>query len=223
METGETREYRKLRERMVHDQLVPRGITDKRVIEAMLAIPRHLFVPEPYRYRAYDDCALPTAEGQTISQPFMVAVMTQLLSLTGQERVLEIGTGSGYQSALLSVLSREVYSVERMEALAASARETLKSLGYENVETTHGDGTLGLPEHAPYDRILVTAAAPELPPALATQLAEAGIAVIPVGSRFTQVLQRVTKMDGKLMVEESVPCVFVPLLGDQGWPDKSDY
>ena len=204
---------------MADSQLIPRGISDRRVIEAMRRVPRHLFITESLRDRAYDDMALPAGEGQTISQPYMVAVMTELLALSGSEKVLEIGTGSGYQAAILAELSWEVYSVERISSLSEKAGETLKSLGYVNVHLRVGDGTLGWPEAAPFDRILITAGAPEIPGPLIEQLAEGGIILAPVGDRFSQQLIRTTKQKGQLKSEYHTPCVFVPLVGKYGWKE----
>ena len=212
-------DYHNLRRQMVETQLIPRGIKDKRVIEAMLKVPRHLFVREQDLYRAYDDMALPIGEGQTISQPYMVAKMTELLELKGDEKVLEVGTGSGYQAAVLGELAREVYSVERIESLARRAQEIIKKLGYDNVHIFTGDGSLGLQEHAPFDRIIVTAASPEVPKPLREQLSEGGILVAPVGSRFSQQLVRLCKRGNRFEEDYSTLCVFVPLIGAYGWED----
>lgn len=212
--------FERLRNLMVDTQLIPRGIGDARVLDVMRKVPRHLFMDESMRHRAYDDMALPVGEGQTISQPYMVAVMTELLALKGAERVLEIGTGSGYQAAVLAELSREVYTVERIQSLSDKAAATLHSLGYLNIHPAVGDGTLGLPEAAPFDRILVTAGAPEIPSPLVEQLAEEGILLAPVGDRSSQQLVRVRKEKGNLSKEFYTPCVFVPLVGKHGWgPD----
>ncbi len=208
-----------LRKQMVQTQLIPRGIRDERVINAMLKVPRHLFVREQDLYRAYDDMALPIGEGQTISQPYMVAKMTELLQLKGDEKVLEVGTGSGYQSALLGELAQEVYSVERVESLAKRAQRILSELGYDNVHIVVGDGSLGLPEQAPFDRIIVTAASPEVPEPLKEQLSEGGILVAPVGSRFGQQLVRLCKKGLRFEKDYSTMCVFVPLIGEYGWDD----
>jgi len=216
-------EFKKARELMVQSQLVPRGVKDKRVLDAMLRIPRHEFVPPKYRNRAYDDCALPIEEGQTISQPYMVASMTELLQLTGTETVLEIGTGSGYQSAVLSRLSSRVYTVERICPLGDSARERLARLGFNNVEVIAGDGSMGLPEHTPYDRIIVTAGSPKLPEPLTEQLTEGGIMVIPVGTETSQSLIRVKKSEGRLSEDYHTPCVFVPLVGKHAWSQDNRF
>ncbi|NOZ25991.1 MAG: protein-L-isoaspartate(D-aspartate) O-methyltransferase [Nitrospirae bacterium] len=212
-------DYEELRRLMVETQLVPRGIRDPRVLEAMLKVPRHLFVDEPMQHRAYDDMALPIGNGQTISQPYMVAVMTELLELKGNERVLEVGTGSGYQAAVLAVLAAEVYSIERVEALAVKAREHLRSLGYDNVHVITGDGTEGLPEKAPFDRIIITAGTPQVPEPLKEQLGENGILVAPVGARFSQQLIRLRKTADGITEEYHTPCVFVPLVGKYGWKE----
>lgn len=213
------KELQKERELMVSTQLVRRGIRDQRVLSAMREVPRHEFVPPDYRHRAYDDSALPIEARQTISQPYMVAVMTELLELTGTETVLEVGTGTGYQSAVLSRLAGSVYTMDRIGALSEPARQRLARLGYGNVEVFTGDGSKGLPEHAPYDRILVTAGAPELPGPLIEQLAGGGIIVIPVGSESSQSLLRVRKINGELIKDYHTPCIFVPLVGEHAWPE----
>ncbi|UCF32100.1 MAG: protein-L-isoaspartate(D-aspartate) O-methyltransferase [bacterium] len=206
---------------MVETQLVPRGITDERVLSAMRKVPRHLFVPEMQRGSAYEDHPLPIGEGQTISQPFMVAIMTQSLRLTGEETVLEIGTGSGYQTAVLAEIAGKVYSVERIASLTGTARKVLDSLGYRNVLVRLSDGTMGWEEYAPYDRILVTAGSPSVPQPLVDQLAPGGILVIPVGGDFSQELVRVTKReDGSTDEENLGGCVFVKLLGKHGWKER---
>ncbi len=210
-------DFQELRNLMVDSQLIPRGIKDPRVLGAMRKVPRHLFMDESMWHRAYEDMALPVGEGQTISQPYMVAVMTELLALKGDEKVLEIGTGSGYQAAILAELSRVVYTVERIDLLSRKAGQSLRNLGYGNIYFMVGDGTLGWPEAAPFDRILITAGAPEIPAPLVKQLAEGGIVLAPVGDRFSQQLVRVTKLKGKLSREFHTPCVFVPLVGEYGW------
>jgi len=212
-------DYEELRRLLVETQLIPRRIRDQRVIKAMLKVPRHLFVDEPLQYKAYDDMALPIGDGQTISQPYMVAVMTELLELKGNERVLEVGTGSGYQAAILAELAAEVFSIERMERLALRARERLRNLGYDNVHVITGDGTAGLPEKAPFDRIIITAGTPQIPEPLREQLADNGILVAPVGARFSQQLIRLRKEKGKITEEYHTPCVFVPLVGEYGWKE----
>lgn len=202
---------------MVETQIILRGVKDQRVINAMLKVPRHKFVPEELIYRAYDDMALPIGEGQTISQPYMVAVMTELLEPDINHRILEIGTGSGYQAAVLAEIAKEVYTIERVASLSERARTIIRELGYENIFFKIGDGTLGWPEEAPFDRIIITAAAPEIPQTLVDQLNDGGIIVAPVGSRYSQILLKGIKKKGSLITEESVPCVFVPLVGEKGW------
>ena len=202
---------------MVEKQIRRRGVGSPRVLEAMLAVPRHEYVPADFQEEAYADKPLPIGGGQTISQPFIVAAMAEALCLNGDGRVLEVGTGSGYQAAVLSLLAREVYSVESYTPLALAAQERLTRLGYTNVHVHNGDGSLGFPEGAPYDAILVTAAAPEIPPLLAGQLREGGRLVIPVGSRESQELLQVRKEDGKLCCRTLFDCRFVPLLGRYGW------
>lgn len=212
-------DFENLRNLMVDTQLIPRGIKDKRVLMAMRKVPRHLFLDESQWIRAYDDMALPIGEGQTISQPYMVAIMTELLELKGDEKVLEIGTGSGYQAAILSELSRHVYTIERVQSLSDRASKVLRSLGYDNVYLRVGDGTLGWPEEAPFDRIIITAACPEIPPPLIDQLNEKGIIIAPVGERFSQVLLKARKEKDKLIEDYHTPCIFVPLIGKYGWRD----
>jgi protein-L-isoaspartate(D-aspartate) O-methyltransferase len=209
--------YEEQRHLMVEEQLRARGIKDERVLKAMETVPRHLFVSEDLKDRAYDDCALPIGEGQTISQPYMVAIMTELLELKGDERVLEIGTGSGYQSAVLSMLCSEVFTVERIRLLAVKAQELLNRLGYKNVNVFISDGTLGLPEHAPFDAIIVTAGAPEIQEVYIKQLKVDGRLVIPMGSRFSQTLYQIKRTPSGIVTKTSTPCVFVPLVGRYGW------
>jgi len=206
-----------LRRRMVQEQLARRGITDARVLEAMGRVPRERFLPPALAAQAYDDCPQPIGERQTISQPYMVALMTQRLELQGDERVLEIGTGSGYQAAVLAEIGCIVYSVERRAALAARAAALLAELGYDRVQVTVGDGTLGHVAAAPFDRIVVTAGAPEVPRALREQLAEDGTLVIPVGSRSSQELVVVRRRGQSYSEERGTSCVFVSLVGAQGW------
>lgn len=213
----ENAELAEARARMVHQQLELRDIRDARVLDAMRRVPRHEFVPAEAREQAYADAPLPIGESQTISQPYIVALMTQMLELEPSDRVLEIGTGSGYQAAILAELSSAVYSLERIKRLADQARETLARLGYDNVEVVERDGSLGLPEQAPFDGIVVTAAAPKAPEALKRQLAESGHMLVPVGGRQGQMLERWTRRAGRIDVEDIVPVAFVPLLGDQGW------
>jgi protein-L-isoaspartate(D-aspartate) O-methyltransferase len=202
---------------MVEEQLVRRGITDARVLEAMRKVPRHLFVEEALRDRAYGDHPLPIGEGQTISQPYIVAIMTQLLHLTGSEKVLEIGTGTGYQTAVLAELARRVCSVERIASLAARARATLEAMGYTNVWVRTADGTFGWPDEAPFDRILVSAAAPAVPEPLFEQLVEGGRMVLPVGDPFAQTLTVVDRVGGEKKISADSGCVFVKLIGKYGW------
>jgi protein-L-isoaspartate(D-aspartate) O-methyltransferase len=210
-------EFAAARREMVEAQIRRRGVTSQRVLEAMLSVPRHEFVPAEFRGEAYADKPLPIGEGQTISQPYMVAAMTEALELSGSERVLEIGTGSGYQAAVLSLLAREVISIESQTSLALDAQERLTDLGYANVHVHNGDGSSGFPEGAPYDAILVTAAAPEIPPVLAGQLREGGRLVIPVGSQGSQQLVQARKENGELKSRVLFDCQFVPLLGRYGW------
>src|SRR4051812_38029770 len=205
---------------MVQQQIEARGVRDPRVLDAMRAVPRHLFVPEALRSRAYEDHALAIGEGQTISQPYMVAVMTEALAPEAHHRVLEIGTGSGYQTAILARLSGIVFSMERHPRLADLARRTLRSSDVTNVVIHVGDGTEGLPERAPFDRILVPAGAPAVPAALEAQLAAGGRLVIPVGPPGYQHLTTINRREGNAFERiETIGCVFVPLIGRQGWPD----
>ncbi len=208
------------RQDMVEGQLRKRAIRDERVLAAMLSVPRHEFVPTELAGEAYTDRPLPIGHEQTISQPFMVAAMAEALQLSGGERVLEIGAGSGYQAAVLSLLAREVHAVEMHEELAVASRERLRRLGYGNVQVHVGDGTLGWPEEAPFEAILVTAAAPEIPPPLAAQLAEGGRLVLPVGTAEEQRLLRVEKRAGALSTRRLYHCRFVPLVGKYGWKPK---
>ena len=205
------------RSRMVEEDLRRRGIHDPRVLDAMAAVPRHRFVPEEERPHAYEDRALPLELGQTISQPYMVAYMTQALRVRPTDRVLEIGTGSGYQTAVLARLAAEVLTVERIGDLQGAARDVLEEIGVDNVRFRVGDGTLGWPEHAPYDRILVTAGGPSVPPALRALLADGGVLVIPVGEPDLQELVAVTRAGDDYHTTALVGCRFVPLVGDEGW------
>jgi protein-L-isoaspartate(D-aspartate) O-methyltransferase len=205
------------RAEMIEYQLRRRGIRDQRVLEAMARIPRDRFVPESLSAHAYDDGALPIGNDQTISQPFVVATICALLGLHGSERVLDVGTGSGYQAAVLSELAAEVVTIERIPELAERARSTLADLCYRNVEVTVGDGSLGVPERAPFDAIAVAAAAPTIPPALFEQLAEGGRLVVPRGSRFGQELVLVARTSDGSTERTSIPCRFVPLVGDEGF------
>jgi protein-L-isoaspartate(D-aspartate) O-methyltransferase len=202
---------------MVEEQLRARGIVHERVLAAMERVPRELFVPEGYRARAYEDAALPIGEGQTISQPYMVARICEALALHGGEQVLDVGTGSGYQAAVLAELAGEVHTIERRPSLAARARAALVAAGYERVQVHVGDGTLGLPDHAPFAAIAVAAAAPEIPPSLYEQLEIGGRLVVPVGGRDGQELQLVVRSPEGPAVLRSVPCRFVPLVGREGF------
>lgn len=211
-------DFSAMRERMVRDQLAAKGISDKRVLDAFLKVPRHKFVPDSYIENAYSDFPLPIGSDQTISQPYMVALMTELLRVGKDHRILEVGTGSGYQLAILCELAREAYSVERMDNLAAKARLTLEGLGYKNFDIGVGDGTLGWHEHAPYNGIVVTAGAPGIPGSLLSQLAEGGRLVIPVGGSLGQILTLVERAGDSFKKTEICGCVFVPLVGKDGWP-----
>jgi protein-L-isoaspartate(D-aspartate) O-methyltransferase len=208
---------KRARERMVEEQLVSRGIGDTRVLEAMRKVPRHRFVPVDMQASAYEDRPLQIGHDQTISQPYMVAVMTEALELTGSEKTLEIGTGSGYQAALLAELSRHVYTVERLKELQDRARRILDALGYTNISYHVANGTLGWEEHRPYDAVMVTAGAPRVPPPLVEQLADGGRLLVPVGDRLGQVLTRLRKKGGRLEREHLGGCRFVALLGEEGW------
>lgn len=209
--------YVDLRRRMVESQLRGRSIRDERVLDAMARIPRHEFVSEEYKSQAYEDHPIPIGKSQTISQPFIVATSLQALSLKGTETVLEVGTGSGYQTALLATLAQKVYSIERHAALAASADAVLNELGINNVKIIVGDGSYGVPEFSPYNAILVSAAAPEIPRTLFEQLADEGRMVIPVGPPYSQELQLVRKQAGTPVVEVIEGCRFVPLIGAGGY------
>jgi len=202
---------------MVQEQLISRGIHDQRVLAAMREVPRHLFVDDAMQANAYGDYPLPIIDGQTISQPFIVAYMTQALQLTGTEKVLEIGTGSGYQAVILSRLCAKLYTVERLNNLLASSRRVFDRLHRYNIQSKFDDGTLGWPEYAPYDAIMVTAGGPEIPAPLVAQLADPGRMVIPVGDQDVQELQMVTKKDGLVQVELLERVRFVNLIGEHGW------
>lgn len=206
------------RERMVAEQLVRRGIQDPRVLDAMGRVPRHLFMDEALAGRAYGDYPLPIGESQTISQPYMVALMTEALDLVGHERVLEVGTGSGYQTAILAELCNKVLSLERIKRLADRAIRTLDNLGYHNVLIRVGDGSLGWAEEAPFDAILVTAASPAVPGALVEQLSLKGRLVVPVGDAYGQVLRKGVREEEGMRWSDLGGCVFVKLIGEQGWP-----
>lgn len=212
--------YAQLRRRMVDEQLRSRDIYDPLTLQAMGRVPRERFVREADRSRAYDDHAMAIGCGQTISQPYIVALMTQSLELTGKEKVLEVGTGSGYQAAVLAEIGCEVYTVERLARLSERAQRIIRELGYENVHFRVGDGTLGWPEEAPFDRIIVTAGAPSVPKALTEQLAAPGILVVPVGGEHLQRLLQVTKdEEGRLRQRHLCDCIFVKLIGEEGWEE----
>jgi len=211
--------FRKLREDMVKTQLISRGIFDKLVLNAMKKVPRERFIPKDLEGSAYDDCALPIGEGQTISQPYMVAIMTEKLGLSDGEKVLEIGTGSGYQAAILAEIAKEVITIERIPVIAERSRKIFDELGYTNIKVIVGDGTLGLPEKAPFGGIIVTAGSPDIPKPLVDQLSDGGKLVIPVGETFEQTLTVVTKHGSKIDIERSIGCVFVPLVGKYGWKE----
>jgi protein-L-isoaspartate(D-aspartate) O-methyltransferase len=214
--------FENARKRMVENQIVARGITDRRLIDAMLKVPRHLFVEEAMASQSYSDSALPIGEKQTISQPYMVALMTETLRLTGAEKVLEIGTGSGYQTAILAQLAARVYTIERIRSLALKARKALDSLGFLNVNLRIEDGTGGWEAEAPFDAILVTAGAPDVPRQFIDQLKTGGRLVIPVGTQLDQVLVRFTKgTDGSISREDLGNCRFVKLIGQFGWSTEN--
>mgnify|MGYP001594965979 CR=1 FL=1 len=213
--------FEELRRRMVQEQLELRGISDPRLLEAFRRVPRHLFVPPEQQAQAYEDHPIPIGAGQTISQPYMVALMVQLLKLQGHERILEVGTGSGYQLAILAELALEVYSIERLPELAAGALRRLEELGFLNVHISSGNGSLGWPEHAPYDGVVVAAGSPGIPQPLVDQLVDGGRLVIPVGSPQTQTLTLAEKRSGQVRLTALTQCVFVPLVGEHGWPAES--
>jgi protein-L-isoaspartate(D-aspartate) O-methyltransferase len=210
-------DYENLRKKMVQEQIIRRGIKDKRLIEVLYKLERHRFVPQNSRDSAYGDFPIPIGEGQTISQPYMVALMTECLSLKGDEKVLEIGTGSGYQTAILAELAKEVYSIERIESLKTKAEKILNELGYTNIKIKLGDGTLGWEEESPFDRIIVTAANRDIPPPLLEQLNDKGIMVIPLGDRFSQILTKIEKKGSQIIHQDICGCVFVPLIGKYGF------
>lgn len=207
------------RQDMVKQQLIPRGIRDPRVLEAMGKVPREAFVPDAMKTQAYDDRPLPIGKDQTISQPYIVALMTEALELKGTETVLEVGTGSGYQAAVLAELCHTVYTVERIESLLDNAKNILQDLGYNNIRYKVFNGTLGWPEYAPYDGIIVTAAAPRIPKPLLEQLAEGGRVLVPVGDRLGQSLIKVTRVDRGFFEKDLGGVRFVRLIGDYGWAE----
>ncbi len=213
-------QYSGQRLKMVEEQLVDRGIRDLRVMEAMSRIPRHLFVESSFQHKAYGDTPLPIGQNQTISQPYIQALMTEALKLRGNERVLEIGTGSGYQTALLAELAGQVFTIERIKPLARQAKQLLDSLGYTNINFKTFDGTYGWRDQGPYDAILVTAGAPELPKALLEQLKEGGKLLAPVGGPSQQKLLEVVRQGDKYNEKVLADCVFVPLVGKYGWPEE---
>lgn len=213
-------DFEALRSDLVEFQIKERGITDPRILDAFRKVPRHLFVPENMQAAAYDDFAMPIGSGQTISQPYMVAIMTEKLALIGAEKVLEVGTGSGYQAAILAELAKKVITVEKIAELSEKAGKVLLELGYMNVELKIGDGTEGYPPEAPYDGIIVTAACPAPPPPLIDQLAEGGRLVLPVGDRYLQNLTIIRKIGGTIETETSIGCMFVPLIGRFGFGPK---
>jgi protein-L-isoaspartate(D-aspartate) O-methyltransferase len=202
-----------MREKMVETQIKARGVKDPRVLSALLKVERHRFVPEEHLNSAYSDQPLPIGEGQTISQPYIVALMTELLELKGEEKVLEIGTGSGYQAAILGELAKEVYTIEIIESLASMAKKRLSEFGYQNIKVKAGDGYLGWPEAAPFDAIILTAAPDHIPRPLIEQLKEGGRMVVPVGT-YTQELKKIIKRSGKIETTDIIPVVFVPMTGE---------
>jgi len=206
-------DFKVMREKMVETQIKARGVKDPRVLSALLKVERHRFVPEEYLNSAYSDQPLPIGEGQTISQPYIVALMTELLELKGNEKVLEIGTGSGYQAAILAELAKEVYTIEIIESLASMANNRLLELGYQNVKVKSGDGYLGWPEAAPFDAIIITAAPDHIPKPLMDQLKEGGRMVVPIGT-YTQELKKIVKRSGKVETIDVVPVIFVPMTGE---------
>lgn len=213
--------YANLRNRMVDDQIISRGIHDEHLLDALRRLPRHWFISEEYADMAYSDGPLPIGHGQTISQPYIVALMTELLKLTGDENVLEVGTGSGYQAALLAFLARQVHTIERHASLAEKAETVLLRLGLTNVTVHVGDGSLGLPDYSPFQAIMVTAAAPQVPQPLFDQLDEGGRLVLPEGAAGGQVLDRWSRQGGKFEQEHITPVAFVPLRGEHGWKESN--
>lgn len=216
----EENEYTLARERMVRDQIVPRRISDERVLSAMRTVPRHRFVPPDLRHLAYTDAPLPIGHRQTISQPYIVALMTSLLELKEDDKVFEVGTGSGYQAAILAHIANQVFTIERIGEIADKTRELFQELGLKNIHVVDGDGSLGLEEEAPFDAIIVTAAAPKVPEPLKEQLADGGRMVLPVGGRKGQILELWKRKGRKLEKDRLAPVAFVPLVGDQGWESE---
>lgn len=223
LDEGHEADYTQARQAMVRDQLARRGIRDAEVLRVMGDVPRELFVPESMRDAAYEDRALPVGEDQTISQPYIVAYMTEKLEVRPGLRVLEVGTGTGYQAAILARLGADVFSVERIGSLLGSARRRLESMGLARIRLCCADGSLGWPRHAPFDRIIVTAGAPEVPPALIDQLSEGGRLVVPVGRSDAQTLVRVEKRAGRTTETVLLACRFVRLVGQQGWEPPDGY
>ena len=217
------KDYTNERLNMVDIQLAHRGISDKRVLDAMSKVPRHIFVPSEVVSIAYTDQPLSIGESQTISQPYMVALMSECLKLSGGEKILELGTGSGYQTAILAELGDLVYTMERISMLSIRAQGTLKDLGYKNIRFKTGDGTLGWPENAPYDGIMVTAGAPHVSQVLIDQLSDGGRIIIPVGNSFSQELVVVSKINKKIRTKNICGCMFVPLIGKYGWNSEQKY
>jgi len=211
------------RKSMVVYQLHARGIKSPDVLRVMENVPRHLFVPEDLRDYAYEDHPLSIGYGQTISQPYMVAIMTELLDLKPTDKVLEVGTGSGYQTAILAELAHTVISIERIRELAEEAEQRLTNLGYKNIKVICGDGSSGYPDESPYDAIIVTAGSPEVPESLKKQLNDGGRLVIPVGGSNLQVLLKITKIGNTFSIERHTSCIFVPLIGTEGWNNTSKY
>ena len=212
-------EYATARNRMVESQLISRGIKDARVLDTMRKVPRHRFVEEALYSQAYNDHPLPIGDKQTISQPYMVALMTEALDLRGPEKVLEIGTGSGYQTAILAELAEKIYSIERIRTLSNKAQRILDDLGYFNVVLKVGDGSLGLKEESPFDAIMVTAGSPDIPQPLVDQLAMGGRLVVPVGDRYTQALMKIVRVKEGITKTDLGGCRFVNLLGTHGWKE----
>jgi protein-L-isoaspartate(D-aspartate) O-methyltransferase len=206
-------DFKAMREKMVETQIKARGVKDPRVLSALLKVERHRFVPEEYLNSAYSDQPLPIGEGQTISQPYIVALMTELLELKGDEKVLEVGTGSGYQAAILGELAKEVYTIEIIESLASVTKNRLSGLGYQNIKVKAGDGYLGWPEVAPFDAIIITCAPDHIPKPLIEQLKEGGRMVVPVGA-YAQELKKIVKRSGKIETTDVIPVVFVPMTGE---------
>jgi len=210
-------EYQIQREKMVQEQLIARGIKDEKVLQAMRKIPRHLFVEEAFAMRAYGDHPLPIGEKQTISQPFIVGYMIEALAMNKNSRILEIGTGSGYQTAVLAELCQKVYSIERIKGLAQKAQRLLEQLGYHNSQIRVDDGSRGWPEKAPFHGIIVSASSPQVPPSLCEQLEEDGRMIIPVGTEKSQVLKFIHKKNGQIFEDDKLRCTFVKLIGEHGW------